>query len=485
VHAELFSSAVSQWNDFLMVGGAMIGLRVLHSDSSVTTRYFHSDNLGSIAVITDESGNVVERDSYDAWGKRRYPTGADDPSGSIESQTTRGFTGQEELADVGLVHLNGRVYDPLVGRMTSADPMVPDPLNGQAWNRYSYVINNPLAFTDPNGYSWLSTFLDRSFGVLFRKFPILGALFEIFEVGLCVETVGLTCTVPAAFASTTFVAGVTSGNLGYALRAGLIAGATAAAFSGVGALSQDLGGAAGDLLGVAGRALIGCASAAASGGKCGPGALAGGITALAGRFINGQNFAANVVSNAVLGGAAAVAGGGKFANGAVTGAFGYLFSPQAGIEGAYGAGNEEENGRRGLLGEFLDPTAELRVEAFYNAYNQLRGVAPDDPYATFVSTRDWVPSMQDVNQIIDRLSIYTSPLTLLHPEDTITSGSGSYGYWSGQSNETIIGSLRPGQDEPLTVGVGGVVWQGNTRIMVLQDRGVDVNTLPRVPYPRY
>jgi RHS repeat-associated protein len=88
-------------------------------------------------------------------GKRRFATGADDPTGSITSQTIRGFTGQEELADVGLVHLNGRVYDPLVGRMMSADPFVPDPLNGQAWNRYAYVINNPLSITDPNGYCFL------------------------------------------------------------------------------------------------------------------------------------------------------------------------------------------------------------------------------------------------------------------------------------------------------------------------------------------
>ena len=110
-------------------------------------------HLGSIAVITDETGAVAERLSYDAWGKHRFPNGADDPSGSITSQTTVGFTGQEELADVGLVHLNGRVYDPVIGRMMSADPFVPDPTNGQAWNRFSYVINNPLAFTDPNGYS--------------------------------------------------------------------------------------------------------------------------------------------------------------------------------------------------------------------------------------------------------------------------------------------------------------------------------------------
>jgi RHS repeat-associated protein len=171
----------------------MVGVRVLHSDNSVTTRYFHTDNLGSIAVITNESGAVVERDSYDAWGKRRFPTGADDPSGSLTSQTTRGFTGQEELTDVGLVHLNGRVYDPLVGRMMSADPFVPDPMNGQAWNRYSYVINNPLALTDTNGYcflgmcSWghaISTFFNRTFGSLFREFPILEDLVEIATVAL-------------------------------------------------------------------------------------------------------------------------------------------------------------------------------------------------------------------------------------------------------------------------------------------------------------
>jgi RHS repeat-associated protein len=124
----------------------------LQPNNTVTTRYFHTDNPGSLAVVTDESGAVVGRDSYDAWGKRRFPNGADDPSGSLTSQTTRGFAGQEELADVGLVHLNGRVYDPVVGRMMSADPFVPDPMNGQACNRYSYVINNPR---DPRcEYAW-------------------------------------------------------------------------------------------------------------------------------------------------------------------------------------------------------------------------------------------------------------------------------------------------------------------------------------------
>jgi RHS repeat-associated protein len=120
-----------------MVGGSMVGVRFERSNQTVSVRYFHQDHLGSIAVLTDETGNVVERDSYDPWGKRRFTNGSDDPTDSIVSQTIRGYTGQEMLADVALVHLNGRVYDPLIARMLSADPMVPDPLNGQTRNRYS------------------------------------------------------------------------------------------------------------------------------------------------------------------------------------------------------------------------------------------------------------------------------------------------------------------------------------------------------------
>jgi hypothetical protein len=231
------------------------------------------------------------------------------------------------------------VYDPLVGRMMSADPMVPDPLNGQAWNRYSYVINNPLAFTDPNGYCFLnlcnlgheiSTFFDRTFGVLFRDVPILGTLFEIAAVGLCTVLSGGGATpvcAAAAFGSTTFVTGVTSGNLGYALRAGLIAGVTALAFYEVGDITthNPAFGTPQYFENVAGHALVGCASAEVSGGKCGPAALAGGITSAAGPFINGHGIA-SLVENSVLGGLASVAGGGKFANGAITGAFGYLFN---------------------------------------------------------------------------------------------------------------------------------------------------------------
>jgi hypothetical protein len=77
---------------------------------------------------------------------------------------------------------------------------------------------------------------------------------------------------------------------------------------------------------VTAHAAVGCASALASGGKCGPSALAGGVTSAAGPVINGNGFFFGLVANAALGGGAAVLGGGKFENGAITGAFGYLFN---------------------------------------------------------------------------------------------------------------------------------------------------------------
>jgi RHS repeat-associated protein len=327
----------------------MLGVRVL-SGSTVTQRYFHTDNLGSISVITDASGNVVERDGYDAWGKRRFPNGADDPTGSLTSQVTRGFTGQEELADVGLVHLNGRVYDPLVARMMAADPMVDTPLNGQTWNRYSYVGNNPLTFTDPSGYCFLGCGTWQNLGkmqpgTLFRQNPMLGSIVEIAATGACGMLMQFGCVpqVVAVLAST-MVAGITSGRLGKdVLRAGIVTTATIAAFAVVGSVTSQMPGAiAGDdgtdgtfkpwseghIANMIGHALVGCGQSVASGGKCGPGALVGVVTSAAGPYIYNLNYGLAVAANAALGGGAAVLGGGKFQNGAITGAFGYMFNSE-------------------------------------------------------------------------------------------------------------------------------------------------------------
>lgn len=120
--------------------------------TSTNTRYFHTDHLGSVDAITNETGGVVQRLSYDAWGKRRNADGTD--ATSITAQTTRGFTRHEHDDEVGLINMNAREYDPVLGRFISPDTIVPGTLNSQSYNRYSYVNNNPLSYTDPTGHGW-------------------------------------------------------------------------------------------------------------------------------------------------------------------------------------------------------------------------------------------------------------------------------------------------------------------------------------------
>src|ERR1700750_1412613 len=66
--------------------------------------------------------------------------------------THRGFTHHEHLEDLGLMRMNGRIYDPATGRFMSADPFIQSADNLQSYNRYAYVFNSPLSLTDPTGY---------------------------------------------------------------------------------------------------------------------------------------------------------------------------------------------------------------------------------------------------------------------------------------------------------------------------------------------
>ncbi|HEX2886788.1 RHS repeat-associated core domain-containing protein, partial [Vineibacter terrae] len=161
-------AGVTRWKNYIFAAGGAVAVFYENSSGPSQTRYFHKDHLGSITAITNEAGAVVERLSYDAWGKRRYPNGTDDPAGAITSLSDRGFTGHEHLEEVALVHMNGRVYDPEVGRFLSADPFVQDEFDSQAFNRYSYVGNNPLAYTDPSGFFLKGLF--KGIGKFITKF---------------------------------------------------------------------------------------------------------------------------------------------------------------------------------------------------------------------------------------------------------------------------------------------------------------------------
>ena len=145
------------WRDFIVADGAIAAERFCTgSCGALVWRYFIEDHLGSTAALSDQAHPlpVVERDSYDAWGKRRNPNGSDDATCSLTSATSRGFTGQEMLDAVCLINMNARLYDPSLGRFLSADSIVPNPLAGQSFNRFSYVENTPLNAIDPSGMGW-------------------------------------------------------------------------------------------------------------------------------------------------------------------------------------------------------------------------------------------------------------------------------------------------------------------------------------------
>ncbi len=121
-------------------------------------RYPHRDHLGSVVAITTETGTVESRSSFDVWGKRRDPntwvTPAPGSFTAAPTATDRGYTGHENIDELGLVHMNGRIYDPEIGKFLSADPTLQFPESTQGYNRYAYAGNNPLTFTDPSGFSF-------------------------------------------------------------------------------------------------------------------------------------------------------------------------------------------------------------------------------------------------------------------------------------------------------------------------------------------
>ncbi|MGC8385018.1 RHS repeat-associated core domain-containing protein [Pseudomonas aeruginosa] len=116
---------------------------------------------------------------FAAFGEHRGADWKDNGNQPTATSTRRGFTGHEHLEESGLVHMNGRVYDPVIGRFLSADIVYQDTANAQAYNRYSYGWNNPFASVDPTGYaleeissgnSWYSPFISNSWLVLGNAF---------------------------------------------------------------------------------------------------------------------------------------------------------------------------------------------------------------------------------------------------------------------------------------------------------------------------
>jgi len=147
----------TSWRHYVQAPTGTAAVHLRHADGSAPRSYFLThDHLGGTGAVLDAStGSVLLREAFDAFGRRRGVTGPAGPSAAdwavIRAVTRDGFTGHEHLDNVGLIHMNGRVYDPDIGRFLSPDPIVQAPFDRQDLNRYAYGWNNPLNVVDPTG----------------------------------------------------------------------------------------------------------------------------------------------------------------------------------------------------------------------------------------------------------------------------------------------------------------------------------------------
>ncbi|MHB8530146.1 MAG: RHS repeat domain-containing protein [Caulobacteraceae bacterium] len=329
--SEAFTAgSTTTYRDYILADGGLVALR-LATGSNVTLRYVVTDHLGSAAVITDSSGAVLQRLSYDAWGARRNPDGTV-PSSPIIGIITRGFTGQEMIDDVALINFNARLYDPQLGRFITADPAIPNDYLDQLLDRYSYVGNNPLSLTDPTGLcfitcdSALRTILAIIVAVALPE--LLPEIETPLLVGEAATDIG--ASVPGLELANIGLAGGLAGLISTGNAKGALLGAAeAVAFFEVGNVLQ-----ADKLLGTGQTAAtfvahgaVGGLFTVAGGGAFGSGFLAAGVGSLGDNaHLDNSNIAVGTAEHAVLGGLGSLLGGGKFENGAITGAFGYLFN---------------------------------------------------------------------------------------------------------------------------------------------------------------
>lgn len=308
--------------DYIFALGKAVAIETEDSISSV--KFIHHDHLGSIQAYSDELGNLYQELSYDAWGLRRNPDtwAVYDVLTASNAYDAHGFGGHEHIDVFDLINMDGRMYDPVVGRFLSADPFVQSPDFTQGLNRYAYCVNNPLSLIDPSGYNWFS-----------RNWKSL--LASTVGIAVSVITAGSAASIGVAIAAG--AAGGAAGALTGALLNGSNIGQIAKSTF-TGAFWGGLAGAANNLAGkidgfwlkLGAHTLSEGTMEGLQGGNIWHGFMMGATSSLGGSFIDHNleslGKVGEIAANSIIGGTVDEIGGGKFANGAITGAFTIMFN---------------------------------------------------------------------------------------------------------------------------------------------------------------
>lgn len=315
---------------------------VVRSGSSSDTYYFSRDPLGSTVRIADYRLAVIQELDYDAWGRRRDPKKLAYNVWDIRDD--HGFTGHEHIDLFDMVNMDGRIYDPVVGRFLTPDPFVQAPDFTQSLNRYAYCLNNPLSLVDPSGYSWIShnwkSIVSAAVGIA------VGAV--TLGTG---TTVGIAIAAGAASGAASALTGalLNGSNIGQVAKATFCGGFWGATSGCLNYISAD-----NDFIAsLFKHAFTQGALEGAQGGNIMHGMISGATSALGNKFIDRYasdiGKAGDLAISSAIGGTVEEIGGGKFANGAITSAFSMLFNDMMhredknGQVSDYDGGNDNSN----------------------------------------------------------------------------------------------------------------------------------------------
>lgn len=304
----------------IFVNGEAILSQVEQTNPLTFDAYFiHRDHQGSVDTLSRFVGSGPQQIAprFDVFGKRRNADWTADPAGAryADAQfTRRGYTGHEHLDNVRLIHMNGRLQDPLLGVMLTPDPMLGLLGNSQSLSRYAYVTNNPASLSDPGGFLFgkIGKFFKRAirgFGSLAQR-TVRNYGREIVAAVAAYYTAG---AVSGAYMAATPTASLAAGNTLGAVAGGAVAGGI------------SIGEVRGVLVGAAGGAAFGAMGAA---------------------YGDAWN-AERVLLSGTAGGALAEAGGGDFGQGFMFagGAAGFAWGYQEVVK--YGATWEAGSAARG------------------------------------------------------------------------------------------------------------------------------------------